>query len=289
MLVLGREDVDSIVDPGGLVEDIRKIYLSEHIALERIPFTFGDTWVGVMRGFHKDLGLVIKIVGIYPRSTPSVKGIVIVIDHVGGDVRAIIDGYSLTGWRTACASALAHELMGGRKIEVLGVIGSGTQAYYHLRVFTRLFRIERIVINSRSVEKASRLARDFGADTIDLDNLNRISTTIIAATNSQDPVVKGSLLAPSTIVISVGAPKPVREIDDTTARRASCALVDTEKGVIEESDDAKGIELVELGEALRGRTCSFGDIKLYKSVGTSTLDIAGAYHILRRRGLIKAP
>lgn len=289
MMVLGREDVDSIVDPEGLVEDIRKIYLSEHIALERIPFTIGDTWVGVMRGFYKDLGLVIKIVGIYPRSTPSVKGIVIVIDHVRGDVRAIIDGYSLTGWRTACASALAHELMGGRKIEVLGVIGSGAQAYYHLRVFTRLFRIGRIFISSRTMENASRLARDFGADTIDLDSLNRISTTIVAATSSREPVVRGSLLSPGTIVISVGAPKPVREIDDTTARRASCALVDTVKGVMEESDDARGIELVELGEALRGRRCSFGDIKLYKSVGTSTLDIAGAYHILRRRGLIETP
>ncbi|MDT7889677.1 MAG: ornithine cyclodeaminase family protein [Desulfurococcales archaeon] len=283
MIFINREEVDSIVDPEGLLRDIRDTYLSNHMAFERVSSTIGDTWIGVMRGYLRNLGFLVKIVGVYPRASPRVKGVVVVIDIDTGDVRAIIDGYSLTGWRTACASALAHEIMGGRDIEVLGIIGAGTQARYHLEVFTRLYRIGRIVISSRTQERVHSLSREYGAEILPLEELNRRATTIVAATNSLEPVVRGDLLRTGSIVISVGAPKPVRELDKRVSERAGCALVDTRKGVLEESEDVEGIELVELGEALRGRSCRFREIKLYKSVGTSTLDLAGAYHIIRRK------
>lgn len=282
MLVISREKVDSIVDPQGLVEDIRNTYLSQYIALERVSSTVGGTWLGVMRGFHRDLGFLVKIVGIFPQAYPRVKGVVVVIDHITGDVKAVIDGYSLTGWRTAGASALAQIILGGYRIDTLGIIGAGTQAHYHLRVFTRIFKIGRILISTRNPERARGILSEFGAEQVSTKDLNRMSTTIIAATNSTEPVVFGDLLSPGSIVISVGAPKPVRELDEKTLQRAGCALVDTRHGVLEESDDVKGIEVVEIGEALRGRGCSFKEIKLYKSVGTSVLDIAGALHILKR-------
>jgi alanine dehydrogenase len=286
MIVISREEVDSIVDPEELVKDIKMIYLSSYMAFERVSSIINDTWVGVMRGYLKSLGFLVKVVGVYPRASPRVKGVVIVIDIESGDIRAIIDGYSLTGWRTACASALAHEIMGGRRIETLGIIGAGTQARYHLAVFSRLFRIERILVSARTPDKAYSLSREYGAEISGLEDLNRKSTTIIAATNSTEPVVRGDLLVEGSIVISVGAPKPVRELDKRVSERAGCALVDTRKGVLEESEDAEGIELVELSEALRGRECRFKEIKLYKSVGTSVLDMAGAYHVIKRKKLL---
>lgn len=285
MLLLDGLSVDSLVDPGELVGDIGKVYLSDHVALERISSYFEEAWLGVMRGYHKDLGILVKLVGIFPRASPRVKGVVIVIDPVSGGVKALIDAHALTGWRTACASALAYRLMGGPSgVDVLGVIGSGTQALYHLRVFTRLYRVERILVSSRSRERAEELSRQFGAEVSDLEGLLRSSSLVIAATNSTEPVVMGSLLRGGAFVISVGAPRPVRELDGKTLERARCALVDTKRGVREESDDTDGLELVELGEALRGYLCNFGDVKLYKSVGTPTLDIAGALHVLRRAG-----
>ncbi len=285
MIVIGREEVDSIIDPQGLVEDIRSTYLSQYIAFERVSSTVGGVWLGVMRGFHEKLGFLVKIVGIFPQAYPRVKGVVVVMDSASGDVKAIIDGYSLTGWRTACASALAQIMLGGYDIDTLGIIGAGTQAIYHLKVFTRIFRIGRILLTARSPERARDLERGFGAELVSINDLNRKATTIIAATNSTEPVVKGDLLTPGSIVISIGAPKPVRELDEKTIERAGCALVDTRQGVLEESDDVKGIELIEIGEALRGKSCVFRDIKLYKSVGTSILDIAGAIHVLKMLGL----
>jgi alanine dehydrogenase len=285
LLIIGREEVDSVVDPQGLVEDIRNVYLSQYIAFERVSSIISGSWFGIMRGFHEELGFLVKIVGIFPQAYPRVKGVVVVIDHVTGNLKALIDGYSLTGWRTAGASALAQIILGGYSIETLGIIGAGTQALYHLRVFTKLFRIGRILISTRSPEKARDLAREFGAEQVSARDLNATATTVIAATNSPEPVVIGDLLSPGSIVISVGAPKPVRELDERTIQRAGCALVDTRQGVLEESDDVKGIEVVEIGEALRGKRCVFRDIKLYKSVGTSILDIAGAIHILRRMGV----
>lgn len=284
VLIVDRERVDSIVDPLGLVEDIKNTYLSRYMAYERVSSIVNGSWFGVMRGFHEELGFLVKIVGIFPQAYPRVKGVVVVIDHVTGDLKALIDGYSLTGWRTAGASALAQIILGGYSIDTLGIIGAGTQALYHLRVFTKLFKIGRILLNTRSPEKAENIERMFGAELVPISVLNRTATTIIAATNSVEPVVKGELLLPGSIVISVGAPKPVKELDEKTLQRAGCALVDTRQGVLEESDDVRGIEVIEIGEALRGKSCVFRDIRLYKSVGTSILDIAGALHILRMLG-----
>ncbi len=286
MIVISREEVDAIVDPEELVKDIKETYLSNYIAFERVSSIINDAWIGIMRGYLKNLGFLVKVVGVYPRAFPRVKGVVTVIDIESGDIKAIIDGYSLTGWRTACASALAHEIMGGRRIETLGIIGAGTQARYHLAVFTRLFKIERVLISTRTPDKAYSLSREYGAEISALEDLNIRSTTVIAATNSTEPVVRGDLLAGGSIVISVGAPKPVRELDRRVSERAGCALVDTRKGVLEESEDVEGVELVELGEALRGRECRFKEIKLYRSVGTSVLDMAGAYHIIKRKKLL---
>lgn len=286
MRYISREEVDASVDPGELVADIRSVYLSQYISYDRVSSTIGDTWIGIMRGYLRDLGFLVKIVGVYPRSEPRVKGLVLVVDIDSGDVKALIDGYSLTGWRTACASALAQEIMGGRGIDVLGVIGAGTQASYHLRVFTKLFRVGRILISSRTADRAKSLAREYGGEVVPLEELNKKATSIVAATNSTEPVVRGDLLGPGTIVISVGAPKPVRELDKRVVEKAGCALVDTKRGVLEESEDVEGIELVELGEALRGSLCRFREVKLYKSVGTAVLDLAGAYHIAKRLKLL---
>jgi len=120
---------------------------------------------------------------------------------------------------------------------------------------------------------------------VDLDTLLRESDIVIAATSSTEPVVKGSLLREGAYVVSVGAPRPVRELDDEVKRRGRCLLADTRDGVVGESDDAQGFEeIVELREALRGRRCKWGDVRVYKSVGTALFDHAIAVYLWRRIG-----
>ncbi|MEZ0290367.1 MAG: hypothetical protein ABWJ42_04680 [Sulfolobales archaeon] len=277
-----------------MLVEIRDLYIEKPIVYDRVSYGYEDKWIGLMPGIDPDIGFVLKIIGIYPRATPRVKGYIVVSDLETGELKMIADAASATGWRTATASALATKLLlecdlrERCRIEKLGLIGAGFQGDYHLRVFKILFDIDSIYVYDTDVNRSRYLCEKYNARMSPLESLLIESDVVIAATSSLQPVVRGELVKRGGIVVSIGAPRPVREIDDTTRRRAGCALVDTVSGVSRESDDVRDIRLVELGDYIRGVRCEFREIKLYKSVGTSLLDIAIARHLLKRVASIKA-
>ncbi len=272
--------MDSLVDPGELVEWIRRAYLSESAVPQRTAMSIGDAWIGSMPGYVAGMGYALKVVGIFPRSEPRVRGLVVLANPETGEFPAVIDGSSLTGWRTAAASALAYGLMGGGRIGEMAVVGTGAQAAYHVLVFRRLYSPRRIVVYGRTPGRAEALAGRLGVEAGEGDGYHD-ADVVVAATNSREPVLRGSRLAGGSVVLSVGAPRPVRELDDGLLARARCALVDNVEGVLTETDD-RAPRLVGLGDALRGAPCEWGDVKLYKSVGYALLDVAAGWYIYSR-------
>nr|WP_309544065.1 hypothetical protein [Pyrobaculum aerophilum] len=102
----------------------------------------------------------------------------------------------------------------------------------------------------------------------------------MAATASTSPVVRGAELKNGAVVISIGAPRPVRELDDDVKRRAGCMLVDNPHAV-DETDDI-GQNWVYVGDFLKGASCKFGEITVYKSVGNPLFDAAFANYVLEK-------
>ncbi len=282
------ESIDSLVDPEGLIEDIKSVLLKAPEPPVRSSVTYNSSWLGVMpsagMGFFS-----VKIVGVYPenpsKGLPLIRGVIMLLRADDGELLVEADAGPATGWRTAAATMIALNLLGYRGVGDVGIIGAGVQAEYHLRYLLRLYKASniRVRIHSRTPAKALKIARKYGAEVADLEYILRRSDLIITATNSTSPVIKGRLLKPGVIVASVGAPRPVRELDEDTIKRARCVLVDTKRGVMEESDDVLGAkEIVELSQALKGVTCNYGDIMVYKSVGYALFDLAIAIHIYRR-------
>ncbi len=283
MIRLSGRDVDTLANPASLIDKIRAVLTTPTIAPRRLSFEHQGSWLGVMPasglGYH-----AVKIVGVYPgnpsRGLPLVRGLLVLIDASTGDVLLEAPAEEATGWRTAAASALALHLLGYTGGGTLGIIGAGVQAEYHARVLRRLFEFRKLLVYSRTYSKAQELALRHGGQVVDHETLLRESDVIVAATTSQKPVIRGNLLHTGTYVISVGAPRPVRELDEDTIRRAGCVLVDTREGVFAESDDIPGwVEVVELSEALKGRKCDWQEVAVYKSVGTALLDLAMAIHL----------
>ena len=285
---LSKEDIDKTVDPLELIFVIKDLYIKKPLISERTSLEFRDIWIGLMPGIDPETGFVLKIIGIYPRADPRVRGYVIISDLENGGIKAVLDASAATGWRTATTSALVTKLLmdcGLEKrcdIDVLGLIGAGFQGEYHVNVFRRLFNVKKIIVYDVDKFRLERFVNKMNVETSDHKDLLKRSDVIIVATNSIKPVVSGDLLKKDSIIISIGAPRPVNEIDDETRRRAGCALVDTLYGVLNETDDVKGLELVELGEYLSGKRCLFRELRLYKSVGTVVQDIAFARYILRK-------
>ncbi|MGC9148489.1 MAG: ornithine cyclodeaminase family protein [Sulfolobales archaeon] len=289
--ILLEKDINEIIDPFQLMMVIKDLYLKKPYIIERISIEYMDKWIGLMPGIDNEAGFVIKIIGIYPRAYPRVRGYIFVFDLENGEIKYVIDAISATGWRTATTSALATKLLLQCElekkcfIETLGLIGAGLQGYYHLKIFSQLFELSKVLvydINRENIENLKKRLVDIEVSYTERRMLLEKADVVIAATNSREPVVEGEYLKKGSVVISIGAPKPVRELDDIVKRRARCALVDTIEGVIRESEDVSNMILLEIGELLKGSNCSFGDIKLYKSVGTVLLDIAVTKHLINR-------
>ncbi len=287
-LRLTGRDVDELVEPHRLVEVVERVLRAGLKAPKRLSLEHRGSWLASMvaagEGYY-----AVKIVGVYPdnpsRGLPLVRGVLMLFEASTGELLLEAPAEEATGWRTAAASALALKLLGFRGGGSLGIIGAGVQATYHVRLLTSLYSFDEVLVYSRTREKAERLASLAGGIVADsLDELLKRSTVVVAATTSRTPVVKGRLLREGSYVVSVGAPRPVRELDEETVRRAGCILVDTRDGVLSESDDVPGwARIVEMGELVRGESsCDYREVGVYKSVGTAVFDLAVALHLYER-------
>ena len=282
-------EVDRVVNPLELVEEIKFILSSsDAYAPKRLGLEHSGSWLGVMPAAGLDY-YVVKIVGVFPENPrhglPLVRGRLLLFSARSGELLLDADAAAPTAWRTAAATALALRLLGLRRGNILGVIGAGVQADYHVRLLSPLYGFADIMVYDIDYSRAEKLASRHGGRAVRaLDRVLEEADVIVAATTSRTPVVRGRLLRRGTFVASIGAPRPVRELDYDVIDRAGCILVDTREGVLAETDDVKGArELVEMGEVLRGeKTCSPRDIRVYKSVGTALFDLAVAIHLYRR-------
>lgn len=281
-MILSANEVDRLVKPRELVETVKEVLLRAPRPPQRVALEHEDSWLGIMPAIA--LGkLVVKVVGVFPknagRGLPLVRGSLLLFDAESGEKLLEADAGAATGWRTAAASALALSILGYRG-GTLGIIGAGVQGRYHARVIKEVLGFDELLVTDKSEERARSLASSYGGRVASLDEVLSRSDAVVAATTSREPVVLGERLRAGAFVASVGAPRPVRELDEAAIKRSRCLLVDTEAGVRAESEDWVGAEsIVELPDALRGKGCSWGDVRIYKSVGYSLLDAAIAIHL----------
>ncbi len=289
---LSPEDIDKLVEPEGLINKMKNVLISDSSAPLRPSLEEKGSWFSSMTA--RGLGYyVVKLVGVYPknleRGLPLVRGLVLLFDAERGDLLLEADAERFTAIRTAAATALALKVMkahGG----ILGIIGAGTQGTAHATFLSKIMRFERYFIYDYDTKRAERLAKELGGEVANLRDLLTNSDVIVSATTSRKPVILGKLVKRGTRIASIGAPKPVKEADLDTLKRAHCILVDTKEGVLNEAgcfeDVAKSgtdLELVELREVLRGiKDCVPKEIWFYKSVGTALFDLATAIYLYEK-------
>jgi ornithine cyclodeaminase/alanine dehydrogenase-like protein (mu-crystallin family) len=216
---------------------------------------------------------------------------------------ALLDGPSLTAWRTAAASALAASFLARADAGTHLVIGAGTMAPFLARAMRAVRPIRRTVVWNRSPERAESLAANLAAAGVEAGvaaNLDRAvaeADIVSAATLSREPLVRGSFLAPGTHLDLIGAFAPdMRESDDEAVRRAR-VFVDTREGALGEGGDliqavaagafdpaAVAADLSELCRGVRRGRESPTEITLFKSTGAALEDLAAAVLVFETLG-----
>lgn len=246
-----------------------------------------------------------KIVTVFPdngaKSLPAVMGVYFLASGKTGEPLAVIDGQSLTLWRTAAASALASSYLSREDSSRLLMVGAGALAPYLIRAHAAVRPISEVLIWNRTKANAERVANKLSNRNLlvhatdDLEGAVRGADIVSCATLATDPLIKGSWLKPGMHVDGVGAFKPtMRETDDDVIRRAR-VFVDTrtgatkeggdivqpiEDGVLDPSDIAA--DLFELTRGERGGRRFYDQITFFKNVGTAIEDLAAAVMIFQR-------
>ncbi|MEM3670714.1 MAG: ornithine cyclodeaminase family protein [Thermoprotei archaeon] len=292
MLNLEEDDLNRLLDYSELLENMRSALAAEGnraiVTKPRVVLSTEPVWWGVMSAYHRQMGVCVKVVGVFPPSPkgPTVRSKVMLFDYMSGELLALMDGSYVTAVRTAIMTCLAMRSVNGGGSVYL--IGAGTQAKAHALAMSRLFDLEKVNCVSKTDASGKRFRVWCDANGIPFDgNLTAENAdVVVAATNSTSPVLQ-VYPEKAKIVCSVGAHTPdSREMGDQVMASAQAVLVDDLEACLSESGDLvqslrKGLldssKIVPIADVV-GSRFSLADRSrvVYKSVGSAYQDLVAA-------------
>lgn len=309
MRIVTAEDVERVLDYGALVDALAEAFCSEITVPVRhhhtVPQPGADAtlllmpaWTGSGQRF-----MGCKIVSVFPDNAksnlPSVYGQYLLMSGDTGEPLALIEGRTLTAWRTACASALAARYLAREDATHLVMIGAGALAPHLVRAHAAVRPIKRVTLWNRSKPRAVALGFDLAEDGFEVEVSDDLAVVrdadiVSCATLSSEPLVRGDWLKAGTHVDLVGGFTPaMREADDASLKRAR-VYVDTRGGALKEAGDlvdpiARGVikdtdvqgDLFDLCRGSAKGRKSASEVTLFKSVGTAIEDLAAAMLVWR--------
>jgi alanine dehydrogenase len=263
----------------------------------------GDgTFLRVLPGVPDGGGLMgAKIIAAAPRNG-RVSYLIALFDQASAELVALLDGNSVTGYRTAATSALAADLLAGTSPLTVGVLGSGFEAGKHLRALAAVRGVTAARVYSPRAASRERFVRESADLPFPVEPaaspeaaVAGVALVICAArSHDESPVLLGRWLTPGVTVISVGSTVPEqREVDSETIARADVIVADVPDEVLHDTGDliaarADGVSVddrvASLADLVSGTAAGRKDeaqIALYKSVGSAVQDLAVAAMCVR--------
>lgn len=312
MQVLGAAAIESLMPPDRclavVAEAMQAVSRGEVLApLRHIVPLAPPNAMGIMPGAMLGQGLFgVKVLGLYPgngaRNLPSHAGMVVLFDARDGAPIAVLESNSLTALRTAAASAVATSALARPGGEVLGLLGAGHQALWHVRALMQVMPLRRLQLWSRSRASAERLLAELDlpgsiAATITDDARSAVAgaDVVCTVTASPEPVLLGDWLRPGQHVNLVGASVAgAREADTAVVQRSRFFVDARASAEVQAGEWLRALEsgavtpdhlCGEIGEVLLGRRpgrLAAHDITVYKSLGHTAQDLATADALLGR-------
>lgn len=211
-------------------------------------------------------------------------------DSRTAELVALLDGHSVTGFRTAATSALAADLLCAPGPLAVAVIGSGFEARNHVRALAAVRELESVRVYSPRAESRARFAAEVGATPVAApeDALTGADLVVCAArSRDESPTLRGAWLRPGMTVVSIGSTLPEqREVDVATIARADVLVADALEEVLHDTGDliaaraaGAGVTGAPLADLVAGRhpgRTRTDQIVVYKSVGSAVQDLAVA-------------
>jgi alanine dehydrogenase len=315
LLVLSRQDVESLLDPRALIDALAiamddlsagRASMPNRVAA-LVPERGG--LLGAMPGYVPSLGvLTAKLVTLFPGNAdgplPTHQALLGAFDPGTGEPVAVMDATAITALRTGAGSALSVRLLARDDARVLAIVGTGVQARSHAAAVALVRDFAEVRVAGRSAAKGEALAEELRAQGLPAraarssEEAVRGADVVCATTHARDPVIRREWLAPGTHVTSVGYDPEGRELDDATVADALVVVESRETALAPAPAGANDLtqpirdgvigadhvhaEIGELVAGVRPGRTSPEQLTLYKSVGVAVQDAAAAALVLAR-------
>ncbi|WP_413693514.1 ornithine cyclodeaminase family protein [Psychromonas sp. KJ10-2] len=309
MKIVSAQEVQQILSFEKLIPALKSAFSDDFGMPQRQMYSFPggseekQNTFAVLPAWTQDV-VGVKSFTHYPQNPEkgrlTVSAQVLLFSRDTGAPLALVDGTSLTYWRTAAISALASSLMSRENASTLLLFGTGELAPYMALAHASVRPITTIYISGRDLQKIHNTIESIKKVRPELCVLpyqknegEMIDVDIIScATGSSTPVFDGASVKQGTHIDLVGNHHPTCRECDSYSIETSYVIADSYLNVFNEAGEilipmsegkiekthVKG-ELAELcaGDVL-GRL-SLEQTTLFKSVGTALADVASAYHI----------
>lgn len=229
---------------------------------------------------------------------------IMLFDRKIGIPLALIDGVSVTCWRTAGISALASRLLSRENSTTLLLLGTGKLAPFIIRAHTSVRPLKRILLWGRSSPKADALRQKMSAEfpdiifetTTDLPRACGQADIVVSATGSTDILVRGAWIKSGTHTDFLGNHHKNKRECDTELVAKSSVYVDSQENCFREAgeilipvsegnfslDQVKG-QLTDLCSAKQPARQNDQEITFFKSVGCALGDLCGALAVWKAK------
>jgi ornithine cyclodeaminase/alanine dehydrogenase len=310
-MLLDDGDVQSVFEWNPAIAAVRAAYAAvdeDSRYPARVIARGGGNWLRTLSGVPGDSGLMGAKTIAGAMGVRRCSYLISLFDQASAELVALLDGNSITGYRTAATSALATDLLAPAGPLTVSVLGSGFEAKKHVQALAAVRELKSVQVYSPRAESRERFARelaDLGTAIAPASSPEAAvagTSTVICAARSYDetPILLGRWLEPGTTVVSIGSTvREQREVDPDVIARADVLIADVLDEVLHDSGDLvaareQGIEprrAASLADLVSGREpgrTGTEQVVLYKSVGSAVQDLAVAamcVHRARASGL----
>jgi ornithine cyclodeaminase/alanine dehydrogenase-like protein (mu-crystallin family) len=225
---------------------------------------------------------------------PAPCELLLLFDPATMELRSLVEDYSLHALRTGAPTGVATRHLARADAEVLGVVGTGRQARGQVAAVASVRAIREVRAYGRDPGRRAAFCREIeellGCVAVGVERAEdavRGADVVVAATNTDSPVVRGEWLEPGAHVNSIG-PSELDEAAALRGRLVPCSSREVLEGIpawkpfpdlVARGALAREALSTELGDVVAGRTrgrTSDDEITIFLSTGMPFWDLVTA-------------
>lgn len=307
MLYLSAKDIEKVVkheEVVSIIENAMRLYeRGDFVQPDRITVNRNDKETYLYMPCFTDDMKGTKFLTLFSENAakgiPTIQGLMMLNDNETGKVKCMMDGSTLTAYRTGAVGSCGIKHTTPENVTKLGVVGTGVQGFYQCLYASRIRNIQEIYVFDIFKDKAedfkTRLENALeGVKVFVMDHcedLVKNAEVIVTVTTSKKPVIPNDPeLIKGKHFVGIGSYKPIMQeypeavfkavkdiyIDVDFAKEETGDLINPlREGWIDES------HVHTLGKFLEDDLDVSGTT-LYKSVGMALFDVCVADYIYKR-------